>query len=262
MAAAVERMRGRPDPTDNGTRILDRHELLDLVPDLGPEAVGASFGPHDGHADPLATLAALHRALRAQGVRVAHAAAERVEPLGPGFAVHAGGQRFLAGRVVLAAGLGSVALAPQLGLHAPLAPQRGQIVVTERLEPFLGLPCDRARQTADGTVMLGDSKEDVGHDHGTTPEVAFAILARAVRCFPRLTRARVVRMWGALRVLSPDGLPIYGASRRHPGASLVSCHSGVTLAAAHAGEVARAIAEDRLAETYPSFAPERFEAAA
>ena len=42
----------------------------------------------------------------------------------------------------------------------------------------------------------------------------------------------------------------------------MSCHSGVTLAAAHAGEVARAIAEDRLAETYPSFAPERFEAAA
>ena len=87
-------------------------------------------------------------------------------------------------------------------------------------------------------------------------------MARAVRCFPRLAAARVVRIWGALRILSPDGLPVYAASERHPGASLVSCHSGVTLAAAHAGEVARAVAEDRLAEAYPAFSPDRFGAAA
>ncbi|MCP4819880.1 MAG: FAD-binding oxidoreductase, partial [Shimia sp.] len=33
---------------------------------------------------------------------------------------------------------------------------------------------------------------------------------------------------------SPDGLPIYQQSPTCPGAYLVSCHSGVTLAAAHA----------------------------
>jgi glycine/D-amino acid oxidase-like deaminating enzyme len=45
---------------------------------------------------------------------------------------------------------------------------------------------------------------------------------------------RVVRAWGALRVMSPDGHPIYDRSRTCPGASVVNCHSGVTLAAAHA----------------------------
>ena len=58
--------------------------------------------------------------------------------------------------------------------------------------------------------------------------------------------------------MSPDGLPIYAESARHPGAMLVTCHSGVTLAAAHAGEVAEAIAEGRLAARYPAFSPQRF----
>ena len=43
-----------------------------------------------------------------------------------------------------------------------------------------------------------------------------------------------MRSWGALRMLSPDGLPIYQESADMPGAYLVTCHSGITLAAAHA----------------------------
>jgi glycine/D-amino acid oxidase-like deaminating enzyme len=34
--------------------------------------------------------------------------------------------------------------------------------------------------------------------------------------------------------MSPDGLPIYQQSTEMPGAYLVTCHSGVSLAAAHA----------------------------
>ena len=169
LRAAVERMHNQPDPTDNGTRILGRAEVLELVPAAGPEVAGGAFGPHDGHADPLATLAALHAALPAAGVRVVRAAAERVEPQRPGFAVHAGGERHLGARVVLAAGLGSTALAPSLGLRAELRPQRGQVVVTERLPRLIELPCDTLRQTADGTVMLGASHEEVGFDTRAPP---------------------------------------------------------------------------------------------
>jgi glycine/D-amino acid oxidase-like deaminating enzyme len=69
-----------------------------------------------------------------------------------------------------------------------------------------------------------------------------AILAtladRAVRTFPTLRDVRINRTWAALRVMSPDGFPIYDQSRAHPGAFLATCHSGVTLAAAHALELA------------------------
>ena len=34
--------------------------------------------------------------------------------------------------------------------------------------------------------------------------------------------------------MTPDGLPIYQQSTAMPGAFLVTCHSGITLAAAHA----------------------------
>ena len=43
----------------------------------------------------------------------------------------------------------------------------------------------------------------------------------------------MVRSWAALRVMSEYGYPIYDRSVVFPGAAVASCHSGVTLAAAH-----------------------------
>lgn len=263
LASTVRRMHNQADPTDNDTTLLDRGDLEAILPNVGPKAVGGTWCPHDGHADPLATVAALHTALsRDPAVRIVRGTVERISPDGGGFRVVARDDQVAARRVVLAAGLGNVALAGPLGLNADLRPQRGQIVVTERTGPLLEVATHTVRQTSDGTLLLGDSKEEVGHDIGTTPEVAWAILRRAVDCFPALARVRVARVWGALRVMSPDGLPIYQTSPRHPGASLVTCHSGVTLAAAHAAEVAEAILSDRLNETYPDFSPSRFGRAA
>ncbi len=261
MAAALERMHNQSGPAGNDTILLDREALRDRIPAVGSEAMGGTFCAHDGHADPLATLRALHRALRGAGARVLRGKALRAsaEPGGQGFTITTETDRIACGRVVLAAGLGNPDLCEPLGLRAHLRPQRGQIVVTERTERFLDPVCHSVRQTEDGTVMLGDSKEEVGFDTGTTKDVTRAILDRAVRCFPHLAGVRLMRTWGALRVMSPDGLPIYQTSDRHPGASLVTCHSGVTLAAAHSGEVAAAILGDRLNEAYPAFSSARFE---
>lgn len=260
-SAALMRMHNQPGG-DNETRLIDRAELRDMLPGIGPSVVGGTYCPHDGQADPLLTLRALRHALRAR-VRFLPGKVAAVEPnIGGGFRIESAGGRVNAGRIVLAAGLGNAALAGPLGLDGRVRPQRGQILVTQRLPSFLEMACHNVRQTADGSVLLGDSKEEVGFDRGTTPAVASAIAARAVRMFPALADARLVRSWGALRVMSPDGLPIYQSSVRCPGAFLVTCHSGVTLAAAHAGEVAKAILDDRLEEAYPAFAPTRFEVAA
>jgi glycine/D-amino acid oxidase-like deaminating enzyme len=169
------------------------------------------------------------------------------------------GAQVFTDHVILAAGLGNQALALKLDLQAPIRPERGQILVTERTPAFLDVACHNVRQTGDGTVLLGDSHEDVGLDTGVTQQVTQTILQRAVRTFPHLAQLRLQRTWGALRVLSPDGLPIYQGSKTYPGASLITCHSGVTLAAAHASEVADALLSDRLNETYPSFSADRFE---
>jgi glycine/D-amino acid oxidase-like deaminating enzyme len=43
--------------------------------------------------------------------------------------------------------------------------------------------------------------------------------------------------------MTPDGYPIYDQSEQYPGAFTAVCHSGVTLAAAHALDTPNAIIE-------------------
>ncbi len=262
-ATLIKRMHNQPAPGANDAEMLDAIELHRLVPGLGPRVVGASFCPHDGHADPLRTLRALQAAFVQaggsirRGVRI-----ESIDAAGGGFRLAGQVSVIEAGRVVLAAGLGNRHLAPMVGLAAPVRPQRGQILVTHRVPELCPYACHRFRQTADGTVMLGDTHEEVGLDTGTTQRAAHDLAAYAAACFPALGNARVIRQWAALRVLSPDGLPIYAQSTTHPGAFVVTCHSGVTLAAIHAGELAGAIAAGNLPPAVASFAPGRFSEAA
>ena len=69
-----------------------------------------------------------------------------------------------------------------------------------------------------------------GFDTSQRPAVMQAIARRAVLSFPWLRDLQIVRAWAALRVMPPDGLPIYDQSERFPGAFTANCHSGVTLA--------------------------------
>jgi glycine/D-amino acid oxidase-like deaminating enzyme len=163
-------------------------------------------------------------------------------------------------RIVLAAGLGNRALAPQVGLHAPVAPNRGQVLVSERVAPFLHYPTINVRQTDEGSVQFGDSMEEVGFNDFTTTDVLSTIARRGVRAFPVLKDVRLVRMWAALRVYSPDGFPIYEQSSQYPGAFVVTCHSGVTLAAAHALRIAPWIAGGAMPDELVAFPGGRFRA--
>jgi len=160
--------------------------------------------------------------------------------------------------LVLAAGLGNLSLAPQVGLSIPVKPNRGQVLICERIARFLDYPTGHVRQTDEGTVQLGDSKEDVGFDDGTTPEIMASIARRAVTMFPLLAGIKVIRAWGALRIMTQDGYPVYQESRECPGAYLVTCHSGITLAAGHAGPLADWIAGGNPPAGIASFSGDRF----
>lgn len=262
MAERERIMRGLANAAGPGYRfeMLDRHATRELSPHLGSGVVGACYCPHDGHVNPLRLLQALHKRLQQEGG--SYRPGQRVESISstrPGFAVRTAQDEHSAGQVVLTAGTGTPALAAMVGLDIPVRPQRGQILVTAKVRPFLPLPTHLIRQTADGGVMMGDSKEEVGFDDSTTPRVMTAIARNAVKTFPLLAGVPVVRSWGALRVMTPDGHPIYQASESCPGAYAVCVHSGVTLAAAHAGPLAEALAEGGLPEILEPFSTERFD---
>ena len=141
----------------------------------------------------------------------------------------------------------------------PVTPLQGQIIVTGRVPRLLDYATHVMRQTEEGTVMLGDSQEDTGFDIDTKVSTLQRIAARNLATFPALRDVNIVRTWAALRVMSPDGYPIYEQSERFPGAFAATCHSGVTLAGAHALTLAPAILRGALPADLSAFASDRFD---
>ncbi len=257
-AAELKRLHNHA-PASARVEVLDGRAIRAALPFVGPDVVGGTYCAADGHVNSLRVFRALHEAVRLRGaVYRPNAGVETIRPLADGFAITTAAGDVRARRIVLAAGLGNARLAPMVGLHAPVRPERGQIMVTEKLAPFLHHPIVNIRQTDEGGVMIGDSKEDAGFDDRGGLAVMAAIANRAQRLFPVLAQARIVRSWAALRVMSPDGLPIYERSLTHPGAWLATCHSGVTLAAAHARVLAAAIATGGWPQELAPFTAARF----
>jgi len=238
--------------------VFDRAALAARVPGIGADVVGATYCALDGHCNPLRLLRALHAAfLKRGGEYLPMHKAERVERGAGGFSIDAGGRAVTAAQVVLTAGLGNAVLGPPLGLRALVRPQRGQVIVLERVRPFLAYPMATIRQTDEGTVLIGDSQEEGGFDESLRTSISAVQADRALRIFPGLRDVRVNRTWTALRVMSPDGFPIYEQSASQPGAFLVTCHSGVTLAGAHAFDLAPRIAAGDLGPDMKPFSAER-----
>jgi hydrogen cyanide synthase HcnC len=107
--------------------------------------------------------------------------------------------------------------------------------------------------------MIGDSQEEAGFDATVGVPVLSVMAERAIRMFPLLGRLNVVRSWAALRVMTPDGFPIYEQSESCPGAFLVTCHSGVTLAANHALALPPMLATGALPDEMRCFSTKRFD---
>ena len=256
---AMHRLHNQEVMTGFTYEVLDHAETKRRVPAIGKDVVGALYSPHDGHVNSLK----LFRSLREAGQRrsVNYSPNSPVDKIGPrdgGFAISGPWGEIRTARVVLCAGLGNARLAPMVGLDAPVKPSKGQIIVTEKTEPFLHNPMLTVRQTDEGGVMIGDSQEDLGFDTVVRQPVLSVMAERAVKMFPRLAGLNVVRTWSALRVMSPDGFPIYDQSLSHPGAFVVTCHSGVTLAANHVLTLAPAILAGTLPGAVSSFSARRF----
>jgi glycine/D-amino acid oxidase-like deaminating enzyme len=259
-AQVLKRLHNQPGAADTRAEILDRKRVETMLPGIGPEVAGGSFCPLDGHVNSLRLFRALHTGLELMGIdyRPDHPVRDIHHDQG-GFRLATPRGEVHTAKVVLAAGNANMALAPLVGLRAPMQPNRGQIVVTERAAPFLRYPVTTIRQTDEGTVMIGDSREETTDDRRLDLSIAAVEADRARRMFPALGRLNVIRTWSGIRVMTEDGFPIYDQSEACPGAFVVGCHSGVTLAANHALVIAPMIARGRLdAEMVGVFSARRF----
>jgi len=258
----LRRLHEQPGAADYAVEFLERPALERMLPGLGPEVAGASYCALDGHVNSLKLFRALHTGFRMLGGT--YLADHRVSGIrhgGGGFRIATESGEIHAGRIVLAAGNANRELAPLVGLAAPMRPNRGQILVTERLEPFMRYPLSTLRQTDEGTVLIGDSLEERTVDTGMMLPINSVLADRARRVFPMLGQVNIVRSWAGVRVMTADGFPIYNESESCPGAFVACCHSGVTLAANHADDIAGMVHRGRLdPDLVGAFSAQRFDA--
>lgn len=230
------------------------------IPGIGPDVSGATFCAHDGHVNPLRLLHALRVAVqRLGGVIHTNATVKTVARNGDAYQATLADQTYVgAGRVFLCAGLGAMELASQLGFRTKVYPQRGELLITERLATRLPFLSSTIRQVDEGGVQIGGTSADVGADDSETLPKIRDLARHAVAVWPALADVNVVRSWGALRVKTPDGYPVYGRAPDGGEAFLVTCHSGVTLAPVHAKRLAAWFDGQKDAPKLEGFRDDRF----
>ncbi len=247
---------------DYPVRMLNRAEFSDLMPDirLGEDVSGAMYTSEQGHVNPLKLLAAVRCGFQKKGGTY-HAGriARDIIPRADGtIEVRTGQESYQCKKLVIAAGHGSSRLTGSLGEKLNIYPQRGQLMVTERSERVLNIPLLCVRQTQDGTFMVGLSTENTALDTRVSPDAMKSQARNAIRIFPMLGNLNWVRAWGAIRVMTPDGGPIYSRVAGNDNISVLALHSGVSLAPLQASTIAPWILGDSDDDQIPEFSNGRF----
>jgi glycine/D-amino acid oxidase-like deaminating enzyme len=228
-------------------RAVDRAEAARLEPRLAEPPALAVHVAEEGAVEPRSTAVALLADASRRGARLAPrvAATALMMKRGAIAGIETDSGPWPADEVVVAAGVGSAALAATAGIRLPLTASPGLLVHSRPYPRLLnGLvmaPGLHMRQTAEGRIVGG--ADFGGSDPGADPGAA----ARAV-----LTRARAMLLGADDLVLDfhtvghrprpADGLPIVGRADGVAGLWLAVMHSGITLAPA----VGRLVTEELL----------------
>lgn len=242
--------------------MLSREEFADMVPDIevGEDVKGIMYTAEQGHVNPLKLLAAVRCAFQQKGGL--YHGAESVGAVTPEkdgtITVKTSRASYSCGRLVMAAGHGSRRLLAPFGVKLHVYPQRGQLMVSERYRRVLRIPVLCTRQTPDGTFLIGLSTEDAAMDSSVTLPAMKNQAANAIRLFPLLEKLNWVRSWGAIRVMTPDGAPIYSRVPEHDNITMLALHSAVSLAPLKISKIAPWILGREEAPQIAHFSNERF----
>ena len=247
---------------DYPVRMLDRREFADLVPKirLGDDVSGAMYTAEQGHVNPLKMMAAMRCAFQKKGgtfIGAQTVSAILPSPDGTVMVKTSRGD-YQCQKLVVAAGHGSTRLLAPLGEKVHIYPQRGQLMVTQRHERVLTIPMLCVRQTPDGTFVIGLSTENTALDTRVTATAMKDQASNVIRLFPMLAKVNWVRAWGAIRVMTPDGAPIYSRIPGYDNITVVTLHSAVTLAPMAANVVAPWVLGIREHELISNFSNGRF----
>lgn len=211
-------------------RVLDRDEVLALEPALSHKVLGATFSSIDGNVNPMRLVEQYMKAAKKNGVTYEYYnKVTDIEKSRGSFVITTEKGIFRCKNLVISAGVWTNEVGKMLGLNIPILPLRGQIIITEPLAPIIKHTLSELRQTSNGEVLIGYSKEEAGFDRSTTLDLIQATANLAIEIVPDLAKAKIVRTFSGLRVMPEDELPILGPVPGIENLFIAAMHSGITL---------------------------------
>jgi glycine/D-amino acid oxidase-like deaminating enzyme len=262
-AQLLTTLRGYEEWGYDGRRLAE-DELRRILPNAKPGHIeGAVFYQQEGSIDPAAAVSTILTRAKALGATVEFPV-EVTDLEVAGNRIH--GVRTSRGKleadaVVIAAGLGSQALANVAGAKLPLEASTGVLAHTApqpRLTDIVVFaPGSTLKQNLDGRVVSSSSFE--GSALTLSPEEQGAqIIENAARYFPQLEHVAVDRVTVGHRVLPADGFPILGFLGNLPNLYVAATHSGVTLAPIIGQFVAQELLDGISVDALKIYRPSRF----
>lgn len=123
-------------------------------------------------------------------------------------------QEFHCSTLINAAGAWAGQIGDMMGINIPVAPVKGQIILSERLPPIIKSCISTSdcyiAQKDNGEILIGSTTEIKGFDtRRSYPELRSLVIG-AVKALPILGSVAIKRTWAGLRPGSPDELPILG----------------------------------------------------
>ena len=265
-----------PEPGAPPSELVDGDEVRRRLPVVGPAVVGAAYFPARAHCYPfplvygLAAAASRIGASVREGVRVtgirqrAGTVTHVVTDHGP----------IRARWVVNAANAWAAEVGVMAGVALPIAPQRGQVLVTAPLPPLL--PATLAywvggsnmywRQAPGGQLVIGGGRSIDAARNGpsfsrrVSPPIVRFFTESVLRVAPSLATTQVVRIWAGTMGFTPDHRPIVGEVAAPRGFVVAAgfCGSGLGWAAIVGRLVAQHIAGEPLDLPFDPVSPDRF----
>lgn len=220
--------------------ILTKEEVLEKEPLLSKKILGATYSRIDGNVNPFKLMRSYIEKNKEQNVEFSfYNKVLEIERKQDIFYIHTEKGKYIAKKLVIAAGAWSKEVGKLLKVDVPITQVRGQVLVTEPLPPILEHTVVGFRQLNNGIVLIGYSKENVGFDRGGTLDVIQETAGFAINTIPALRRANIVRCFSGIRVIPKDGLPIFGEIA--PNLYIAVMHSGITLSPIIGKEMAELI---------------------
>lgn len=236
--------------------LISGDDARKVEPALAEHIVGATISSRDAQVNPLYLVSGYILAAKRLGLNV------RKHTKVTGFIVDrdvvtgvtSGSEKLYADKVVVCNSIGAPELFSQIGFELPIIPRRGQLAITEPVNPLIRhvMLCARyiaakyhpellegstdesirlgvgmaLEQTIDGGLLIGSTREFVGENRKTTIAGIRAITQHAAKIVPALMQIRVVRTFAGLRPYTPDGKAFMGAVPGYRGLYIAAGHEG------------------------------------